>query len=320
MRILITGAAGFIGSALAGHLARLGHHVVGIDSLIDSSDPALAEERLHHIEKYPGIEFSRTDICDEHELDKLFREVRPDAVVHLAAKSGVRASLSAPRKFVETNIMGFFNMLECCRHHPVRHFIYASSSSVYGRGRHIPFTEGDSEDAPLNVYAATKKSDELLASVYRSLYAVPATGLRFFTVYGPWGRPDMAPMLFADKILGGLPIELYNHGHMSRDFTYIDDIVEGITVLLQSQMHAESYNLGCGHPVSLLAFVEKLEKALGATADIRLLPMQPGEARDTFASTVAFRRDFGFTPSVSLDDGIVRFAEWHKTYYQNRKK
>lgn len=351
MKVLITGFAGFIGNALGIRLAELGHAVTGIDNLNSYYDPRLKLARLRRAgisipatlplkevvpstgshrepvavadipvglclqsEVYPGLSFRRLDICDREAVALLFQEVRPDVVVNLAAQAGVRYSLENPYSYVETNVMGFLNLLEGCRANPVKHFVYASSSSVYGENSKVPFGEDDRIDRPVSLYAATKKSDELMAEVYNHLYGIPATGLRFFTVYGPWGRPDMAPMLFSTAILEGKPIKVFNHGDMSRDFTYIDDIVEGVVrVVENAPRHSDRgnvYNIGCGHPESLSDFISILEQALGKKAEKEMLPMQPGDVPVTWADTEALKADYGYCPSVTLSDGIARFAEW----------
>lgn len=336
MKILVTGAAGFIGFHLVKRLLERGEEVVGIDSINSYYDTGLKYDRLAEIgiarseieygkavmsTRYARCRFVMLRLEDREAMQALFAAERFDTVVNLAAQAGVRYSLENPYAYIESNIVGFINLLECVRHHPVRRFVYASSSSVYGENPKTPFSEEDRVDNPVSLYAATKKSNELMAGVYARLYGVPAVGLRFFTVYGPWGRPDMAPMLFTRAILAGEPIRVFNNGDLSRDFTYIDDIIEGVVRVIDkvpAGSPAESaaaaiYNIGCGHPMPLTDFIRALEEALGRRAETRMLPMQPGDVPMTYADTTRLERDFGYKPGVSLRDGIAKFVEWYKT-------
>ena len=330
MKVLVTGAAGFIGAYTVKRLSERGDEVVGIDNINDYYDPRLKFARLAELgigegavtqgkavvsSRYSGFRFVRLDLCDRDALQRLFAAEGFDAVCNLAAQAGVRYSIENPYAYVESNIVGFVNLLECCRHYPVRHLVYASSSSVYGQNTKVPFSEEDRVDNPVSLYAATKKSGELMAHVYSSLYGIPTTGLRFFTVYGPWGRPDMAPMLFAKRILSGDPIRVFNHGEMSRDFTYIDDIEEGIIRVLdrapQGEVPYKVYNIGCSRPVCLMDFIRTLEAALGRKAQLEMLPMQPGDVYRTYADTAAIERDFGYKPETSLAEGVGQFVAWY---------
>lgn len=329
MKILVTGAAGFIGSHLVRRLCRRGDTVVGLDNLNDYYAPSLkyarlglcgiaeadtVQGRMARSSTLPGYTFVRLDITSHDDLERLWERERPDAAVNLAAQAGVRYSLENPRAYVETNVCGFLNVLECCRRWPVRHLVYASSSSVYGGNAKTPFAEGDRVDRPVSVYAATKKADELLAGVYSHLYGVPATGLRFFTVYGPWGRPDMAPMLFADAITRGREIQVFNHGRMERDFTYIDDIVEGMVRVIDRKTPTPVYNIGHGRPMQLMDFIAALERGLGRPARMRMMPMQPGDVPVTWADTSLLERDHGYHPATTLEEGIEATVEWYKDY------
>ena len=329
MKILVTGMAGFIGHNLAAHLVRDGHEVTGIDSLNDYYDVALKYGRLadlgfdgrdyaegeeHASSKYPSLHFIRMHLESREMLPALFASHRFDAAVNLAAQAGVRYSLENPFAYVDSNVVGFVNLLECCRHYPVGHLVYASSSSVYGGNEKVPFSEDDKVDNPVSLYAATKKADELMASCYNKLYGIPATGLRFFTVYGPWGRPDMSPMLFARAISAGEPIKVFNNGDMMRDFTYIDDIVEGVVrVIDRAPARHEVYNIGCSNPVKLMDFISEIENALGRRAEKIMLPMQPGDVYQTYADTSKLERDFGYRPGVTLHEGIGKFIEWYSS-------
>lgn len=354
MKILVTGAAGFIGAALTESLCAEGFEVTGIDNLNTYYDPRLKIMRLRnlgiefpettpiaksipesgryrHIAEYPdvpygepiksigypGLTFIRLDITSKEALRMLFAENRFDIVVNLAAQAGVRYSITNPEAYVQSNLDGFMNLLECARRFPPRHFIYASSSSVYGANQKVPFNESDRVDSPVSLYAATKKSNELFASVYSSLYTIPCTGLRFFTVYGPWGRPDMAPMLFADAISTASEINVFNNGDMSRDFTYINDIVTGLKAVIEdpTPSGAKIYNIGRGEPVRLMDFISLLEKEFGQKAIKNFLPMQPGDVKTTFADTSALKRDYNYNPSTSLPEGIQAFARWYKDTY-----
>ena len=311
MKILVTGAAGFIGSALATRLLARGDEVIGLDNLNDYYPVALKKARLA---LNPSMRFIDGDIADRETLPKLFEKERFDAVVNLAAQAGVRYSIENPWAYIESNIVGFENILECCRHYPVSHLVYASSSSVYGGNEKVPFSEDDKVDNPVSLYAATKKSNELMASCYAKLYGIYATGLRFFTVYGPWGRPDMSPMLFATAISRGEAIKVFNGGDMMRDFTYIDDIVEGIVRVLDAPGSGHSvYNIGCSNPVKLMDFISEIEGAMGCEAQKIMLPMQPGDVYQTYADTTRLEKDFGYKPRVTLHEGIGEFIKWFKS-------
>ena len=330
MKILVTGAAGFIGHHLSLNLLRAGYEVTGIDSVNDYYDVRLKHARLadlgivgevsaegvaHRSAKYPSFEFLKMRLEDAEGMDRLFAERRFDVAVNLAAQAGVRYSLENPRAYVDSNVSGFLNVLECCRRHPVRHLLYASSSSVYGGNTKVPFCEDDAVDNPVSLYAATKRSDELMAGVYARLFGVPSSGLRFFTVYGPWGRPDMAPMLFARAIMAGEPLKVFNGGDMERDFTYVDDIVESVARLVDKALEGDVpttiYNVGCGRPMRLLDFIATLENVLGRKASLRMMPMQSGDVVRTWADTERLRSRTGYAPSTRLEDGIARFAEWY---------
>ncbi len=314
MKVLVTGAAGFIGFHLTRRLLGRGDSVVGIDNLNDYYPVALKRARLAEIGDNPRFRFVGMDIADRHSLPALFAEEKFDAAVNLAAQAGVRYSIENPWAYVDSNLVGFVNVLECCRHYPVGHLVYASSSSVYGGNDKTPFSEEDKVDSPVSLYAATKKSNELMASCYCGLYGIRATGLRFFTVYGPWGRPDMSPMLFASAISEGRPIKVFNNGDMMRDFTYVDDIVEGVVrVLDRAPQKHEVYNIGCSNPVRLMDFIGEMESALGRPAEKIMLPMQPGDVYQTYADTSKLERDFGYRPGVTLHEGIARFIEWYKS-------
>ncbi|MEI7037227.1 NAD-dependent epimerase [Fulvimonas yonginensis] len=332
MRILVTGTAGFIGSALAQRLLARGDEILGIDNHNDYYDPALKEARLAQFAGHPAYTHLRADLADADAVDRAFAQFQPQRVVNLAAQAGVRYSLKNPRAYVRSNLDGFLNILEGCRHGRVEHLVYASSSSVYGANRKLPFAVEDAVDHPVSLYAASKKANELMAHAYSHLYGLPTTGLRFFTVYGPWGRPDMSPMLFAERISRGEPIDVFNHGHHSRDFTYIDDIVEGVIRTLDHPAQPDPaydaeqpnpgtssapyrvYNIGNDQPVQLLRFIELLEQNLGRTVQKRLLPMQPGDVPDTWADVSALRRDVGYAPDTSIEDGVARFVRWYREY------
>jgi len=333
MRILVTGSAGFIGAALAQRLLDRGDEVCGFDNHNDYYDPALKEARLARFADHPNYTHRRADLADAAAVDQAFAAFQPQRVVNLAAQAGVRYSLQNPRAYVQSNLVGFVNVLEACRHGGVQHLVYASSSSVYGANRKMPFALQDAVDHPVSLYAASKKANELMAHTYSHLYGLPTTGLRFFTVYGPWGRPDMSPILFADRISRGQPIDVFNHGHHSRDFTYIDDIVEGVIRTLDhpatpdpdydaehpdpatSSAPYRVYNIGNDQPVQLMRFIELLEQHLGRTAEKNLLPMQPGDVADTWADVSALRHDVGYAPSTSIEDGVARFVAWYRAYY-----
>src|SRR5262245_59286255 len=293
-------------------LAR-GDKVMGVDNLSPYYPVKLKRDRLALL-KHKNFSFKKIDIADASALSKAFKE-KPDAVLHLAAQPGVRYSLKNPAAYVRSNLVGFANLLECCRARAPRHLVYASSSSVYGASAKLPWSETDNVDRPVSLYAATKKSNELMAHVYHHLYGIPMTGLRFFTVYGPWGRPDMSPMLFASAILEGRPIQVFNHGDMQRDFTYIDDIVEGTLRVLDRPSPYAVYNIGNHTPVALPDYIAALERALGAKAKMEMKPMQPGDVKATYADTTALHRAVGFAPSTPLATGLARFAEWFKSYY-----
>src|SRR5579875_986568 len=333
MRILVTGAAGFIGAALSQRLLARGDEVLGIDDLNAYYDVGLKQARLDRLTPRPNFRFARLDIADRPALEKAFAGFGPQRVVNLAAQAGVRYSLENPYAYVESNLVGFINILEACRHGKVEHLVYASSSSVYGANRKLPFSVQDSVDHPVSLYAATKKANELMAHTYSHLYGLPTTGLRFFTVYGPWGRPDMALFLFTKKILAGEPIDVFNHGHHTRDFTYIDDIVEGVIRTLDrvpgpdpdyDPMHPSAasssapyrlYNIGNSHPVQLSRYIEVLEDCLGRKAEKKLLPLQPGDAPDTSAEVTELMRDTGYQPTTPVEEGIRKFVDWYRRYY-----
>lgn len=325
---LVTGAAGFIGFYLTRRLLEAGADVCGIDEMNDYYDVSLKEERLRILKETSGqgkngtFDFVRGDIADREMLRKLFEEKKPQIVVNLAAQAGVRYSIDHPDSYIHSNLIGFYEILEACRHHPVEHLLFASSSSVYGGNTKVPFSTEDQVDEPVSLYAATKKSDELLAHAYSKLYGIPVTGLRFFTVYGPMGRPDMAYFSFTEKIKKGETIRIFNHGDMRRDFTYIDDIVTGICAMLTHPPLPSAkgvcykiYNIGNNHPEKLMDFVKDLEEALGREAKKEFLPMQPGDVYQTYADTSELEKDFGFKPDTSLKEGLSRFVSWYKTYY-----
>ena len=330
MNILITGAAGFIGCFLARRLLEAGHSVTGIDEINDYYSPRLKTARLALLgvndadpkygavkqsATFPGFRFVKMHLEDRDGLMKLFEEGSFDAAVNLAGQAGVRYSLENPFSYVQSNVLGFVNLLECCRAHPVKHLLFASSSSVYGGNEKTPFNEEDPVNTPVSLYAATKRCDELIAHVYAHLYRIPSTGLRFFTVYGPWGRPDMAPVLFAKAILAGRPIKVFNNGNLSRDFTYIDDIIESVVRLIdrvpEGAVPTDIYNVGCGHPMQLMDFIRTLEDALGRKAEMQMLPMQKGDVYQTFADTSKLQKATNFRPSTPLAEGIRRFAAWY---------
>jgi UDP-glucuronate 4-epimerase len=330
-RILVTGAAGFIGFHLSRRLLARGDEVVGLDNLNPYYDPRLKEARLAQLQGDPGFRFARMELADPGAVAGLFREVRPERVVNLAAQAGVRYSLKNPHAYVESNLVGFINVLEGCRHNDVEHLAYASSSSVYGANTELPFSVRHGVDHPLSLYAATKKANELMAHTYSHLYGMPTTGLRFFTVYGPWGRPDMAAFLFTRAILDGRPIDVFNHGRMRRDFTYVDDIVEGVVRVLDrapapdpegtydnpgaSRAPYRVYNIGNHQSVELMRMIEILEQCLGRTAEKNMLPMQPGDVPATFADVDDLARDVGFAPSTPIETGLARFVEWYLGFY-----
>jgi UDP-glucuronate 4-epimerase len=333
MRILVTGAAGFIGAALSERLLARGDDVLGFDNLNAYYDPRLKQARLGRLQPHPNFNFVRGSLEDRAALNAAVSEFKPARVVNLAAQAGVRYSLENPQAYIDSNIVGFVNVLEACRHAHVEHLVYASSSSVYGANRKLPFSVDDNVDHPVSLYAATKKANELMAHTYSHLFALPTTGLRFFTVYGPWGRPDMALFLFARRILAGEPIDVFNHGRHTRDFTYIDDIVEGVIRTLDhvpgpdpdydpmsptpatSSAPYRLYNIGNHQPTQLLRYIEVLEDCLGRKAERRLLPLQPGDVPDTFADVDSLRADVGYAPSTSIEVGVARFVDWYRMFY-----
>jgi UDP-glucuronate 4-epimerase len=312
-KVLVTGAAGFIGMHCVQRLLARGDQVIGVDNLSDYYSVKLKRDRLARL-KHRNFEFHRLDISKERDLRRIF-EKKPELVLHLAAQAGVRYSLVNPAAYVQANLVGFANLLECCRARPPRHLVFASSSSVYGANPKLPWSETDNVDRPISLYAATKKSNELMAHVYCHLYGLPVTGLRYFTVYGPWGRPDMSPMLFAHAIMKGKPIEVFNRGDMQRDFTYVDDIVEGTLRALDRPAPFAIYNIGNHTPVALPDYIHTLERALGKKAKLKMMPMQPGDVKATYADTRALRKRVGFAPSTPLQAGLERFAAWFKQYY-----
>ena len=334
MKLLVTGAAGFIGSALVEALCQQDLDVVGIDNMSAYYDVDLKQARLKRLESLDRFEFVHQDIADSDALATLFVQQGFTRVLHMAAQAGVRYSLENPAAYIESNLVGFANILECCRQHSIEHLVYASSSSVYGANEKMPYATKDNVDHPISLYAATKKSNELMAHSYSHLYALPTTGLRFFTVYGPWGRPDMSPILFANAIMAKQPIKVFNEGRHSRDFTYIDDIVAGVLASLnrvpqgspdwssQSQDPASSrapwkiYNIGRGEPVELMRYIELLEQALGRSTERELLPAQPGDVEHTWADIDSLVADTGYQPKISLEQGLAQFAEWYLDYYQ----
>ena len=334
MHVLVTGAAGFIGFHLSRRLSEAGHTVVGLDNLNDYYDVKLKEDRLAELDGAPGFRFARLDLADDAGMDALFAAEGFTHVVNLAAQAGVRYSLKNPRSYIQSNLVGFGNILEGCRHNGVRHLVFASSSSVYGLNAAHPYSVHHNVDHPVSLYAASKKADELMAHTYSHLYGLPCTGLRFFTVYGPWGRPDMALHLFTTAILQGRPIDVFNHGRMRRDFTYVDDIVEGVLRVMEriprpdpdwdaaapdpatSSAPWRVYNIGNNTTVELGEFIATLERALGVEAVKNYLPMQPGDVEATYADVRDLIRDTGFSPATPLSEGIARFVEWYKSYYK----
>lgn len=326
-KYLITGAAGFIGFHLSKSLLDAGACVIGIDNLNNYYEVSLKEDRLHILQEYPDFCFFQIDISSKEDVFQIFETHHPDVAVNLAAQAGVRYSIDHPDAYIQSNIVGFFNILEACRYFPVEHLVFASSSSVYGENSKIPFSTEDQVDHPVSLYAATKKSNELMAYSYGKLYQIPVTGLRFFTVYGPMGRPDMAYFKFARKIMKGEPIQIYNNGDMHRDFTYIDDIVTGICNILcnapSPDEHGVSYkiyNIGNNKPEKLVDYIETLEKCLGQEAKKEYLPMQPGDVPITYADVQDLIHDFDFKPCTSIQDGLKAFADWFKEYYAIENK
>tara|TARA_B110000483_G_scaffold53945_1_gene67178 strand:- start:277 stop:1299 length:1023 start_codon:yes stop_codon:yes gene_type:complete len=331
---IVTGSAGFIGSSLCIKLLERGDSIIGIDNHNDYYDPKIKEARLQRLTKYSNYKHYRVDISDKSSLDKIFKDNNPHNVVNLAAQAGVRYSIENPLAYINSNIVGFAHILENCRQHKVEHLVYASTSSVYGANTKMPFSEHDSANHPLSVYAASKKSNELMAHTYSYLYQLPTTGLRFFTVYGPWGRPDMALFKFTKDILGEKPIDVFNHGKHTRDFTYVDDIVEGVIKTLDnpasnnvnwnsnqpdpatSKVPWRIYNIGNNKPVQLMDYIDALEKTLGKKAKINFLPLQPGDVLDTYASVDNLKEKFNYKPTTSVIDGVTKFVKWYKSYHQ----
>jgi len=321
--ILVTGGAGFIGYHLSKQLLEYDCTVIGYDNLNDYYEVQLKYDRLKDLEGREGYTFIKGDLADKETLGKLFQEYSFDIVVNLGAQAGVRYSIDNPDAYMSSNMVGFYNILECCRHYPVEHLVYASSSSVYGANKKVPFSVEDKVDYPVSLYAATKKSNELMAHCYSKLYGIPATGLRFFTVYGPFGRPDMAYFKFAKKIMNGETIQIYNNGDMMRDFTYIDDIVKGIANILPNPPEEietgpkyKVYNIGNNKPEKLMDYIQTLEKHLGREAKKEFLPMQPGDVYQTYADVSDLMHDFNFKPSTSIDEGLGKFVTWFKEYYR----
>lgn len=319
MKILVTGAAGFIGMYTAKRLLEAGHNVVGLDNLNSYYEPALKKYRLAQLTPFDNFRFVKVDLADRESIANLFQQEQFDRVIHLAAQAGVRYSIENPFAYVDSNLVGMMTILEGCRHNKVQHLIYASSSSVYGMNPKIPFSEEDQVDNPVSLYAATKKANELMAHSYSKLYKIPTTGLRFFTVYGPAGRPDMAPWLFTEAILKGEPIKVFNQGKMQRDFTYIDDIVEGI-VRIQQQVPQEAipynlFNIGNNQPIELSRFIKAIETACNKEAEKVMLPMQPGDVERTYADTSRLEYAVGYKPQTEIEDGIAKFVEWYKQYH-----
>lgn len=333
MKILVTGAAGFIGMHCAERLLARGDTVIGIDNMNDYYDVSLKQARLDRLLPKAEFTFIEGDIADRAVMEKLFATEQPDHIIHLAAQAGVRYSLENPHAYIDANLQGFMNILEGCRHHKVAHLVYASSSSVYGGNASMPFSEHDNVDHPVSLYAATKKANELMAHTYSHLYDIPTTGLRFFTVYGPWGRPDMALFSFTQSILAGRPIDVYNKGDMVRDFTYIDDIVEGVIRVLDKPATANDgydardpdpataaapyrlFNIGNGNPTPLMDYIEALETALGMTAEKNMMPMQPGDVMATSADMAELHQWVGFAPHTDVADGVKKFIDWYTAFY-----
>ncbi|HEU4475363.1 MAG TPA: NAD-dependent epimerase [Methyloceanibacter sp.] len=334
MRILVTGAAGFIGYHTAARVLDQGHEVIGFDNLSPYYDVSLKEARLNRLRGRNNFRFLQADLADRTIVEATFAEERPERVIHLAAQAGVRYSLDQPHSYISSNVTGFLHVLEGCRHHGVEHLVYASTSAVYGANRKLPFDVSDGTDHPVSLYGATKKTNELMAHSYAHLFGLPVTGLRFFTVYGPWGRPDMSLFLFTRKILAGEPIPVFNYGHHARDFTYIDDVVEGVVRVTDviatpdPNWRAEApnpatssapyrlYNIGNHSPVALLDYIAAIEQAIGKKAKIELLPQQPGDVEETYADVDALKAATGFQPSTPLEVGIARFVAWYRQYYK----
>ena len=334
MKILVTGAAGFIGMHASQRLLARGDEVVGLDNLNDYYDPTLKEARLARLTPHPAFRFVKMDVADRAGMEQLFASEKFDRVIHLAAQAGVRYSLQNPQAYIDSNVVGFMNVLEGCRYSKVQHLVYASSSSVYGGNTRMPFSERDSVDHPVSIYAATKKANELMAHTYSHLYGLPTTGLRFFTVYGPWGRPDMALFLFTKAIIEGRPIDVFNHGKMKRDFTYVDDIVEGVIRTLDRTAEPDAafdsdrpdpgrsnapfrlFNIGNHDPVQLMDFVTAIETTLGMSAQKNFMPLQDGDVPATYADTEALNAWTGFAPATSVQEGVARFVAWYRDYYR----
>ena len=334
MKTLVTGAAGFIGMTASLLLLDRGEQVIGVDNLNHYYDPQLKIDRLSRLQEYPNFTFCKLDISDRQGMSQLFEAERPSKVIHLAAQAGVRYSIDNPHAYIDSNIVGFMNILEGCRHGKIEHLVYASSSSVYGGNTRMPFSVEHGVDHPVSMYAATKKANELMAHTYSHLFGLPTTGLRFFTVYGPWGRPDMALFLFTKAILEGRPIDVYNHGKMQRDFTFVDDIADGIIRVLDrpatpdlnydpSNPHSATsnapyrvFNIGNHQPVELLAFIRCIENAIGRKAEMNLMPIQAGDVPATFADVEALEKWTGFRPSTTIDTGIPKFISWYRQYYR----
>ena len=331
--VLVTGTAGFIGFHLSKRLLEEEIRVFGLDNLNDYYDPQLKHDRLDILKKYPAFSLHRVDLADADQLETLFKDNAIEVVVNLAAQAGVRYSLTNPQAYVNSNLVGFVNLLECCRHHQVKHLVFASSSSVYGANTNMPFSVHHNVDHPVSLYAASKKSNELMAHTYSHLFGLPCTGLRFFTVYGPWGRPDMALFLFTKAIMENKAIDVFNHGKMKRDFTYIDDIIEGVVRVMKnvpdpnpnwtsdapdpgtSYAKYKIYNIGNNQPVELIDFIHAIETALGKTAKKNFMDIQPGDVPATYANVDDLINDVGFKPDTSIEEGIARFVEWYRSYY-----
>jgi UDP-glucuronate 4-epimerase len=335
MKVLVTGTAGFIGSHVAMKLLARGDDVIGFDSMNDYYDVTLKQARLARFIDHPHYTHVQGDLADRQAVEQLFAEHKPERVIHLAAQAGVRYAAQNPHVYVASNVTGFLHILEGCRHHGVQHLVFASTSSVYGANRAMPFSEHSSTEHPLTLYAATKKANEQMAHSYAHLYGVPCTGLRFFTVYGPWGRPDMALFLFTKNIIDGKPIDVFNHGHHKRSFTYIDDIVEGVVLAMDSPAVRDVawdamqpdpatsgvapyriFNIGNEHPVELLTYIKTLEKSLGREAVMNLLPLQAGDVPDTEADVTDLREQLGYEPKVAVEEGVANFVEWYRAYYK----
>lgn len=336
MKVLVTGAAGFIGYHLCHRLIIEGYEIVGLDNINDYYDPQLKFDRLKELgikenkaqifnqicssDRFSNFQFVRLNLEDRENLPGVFKKFQFDKVINLAAQAGVRYSLDNPEAYVDSNIVGFLNILECCRNHKINHLVYASSSSVYGENDKVPFSTDDNVDHPISLYAATKKSNELMAYTYSHLYSFKTTGLRFFTAYGPWGRPDMAMFLFTDAILNKRPIKVFNNGNLERDFTYIDDIIEGVFKIIDKNLieisgKSSLYNIGNSKPVKLMDFIKEIEKQTGVEAKKEMLPMQQGDVSRTWADIKELKRDFGYNPQSNVQDGVCKFIEWYKQYY-----